>query len=94
MGKSGSGGSEDTAAGLDEVELEAGDDDVGGAGYLKPPAGFGLWGLNILRGSTVGLSQSSEAGPGLLMKSSSSGTSRDRDAILMVAIRVKTDGLP
>ena len=58
------------------------EDEVGGAGYWKRlPVGLGLAGLNILRGSTVGLSPSLE-GPGLLMKSSSSGTSRDRVAIL------------
>ena len=62
-------------------EVEA---DVGGAGYLKRPevlsdaAGSGLCGLNILRGSTVGLSAST----GLLIKSSSSGTSRDLVAML------------
>jgi len=84
IGKSGSGGREAAAAGFDEAELEAADEDVGGVGYLKRSEGFGLCGLNILKGSTVGLSQSSEVGPGLLMKSSSSGTSRDRVAILTV----------
>ena len=74
MGKDGSGGS------LEEEEEDA--DEVGGIGYLKrlPASGLGLAGLNILRGSIVGLSQSS-VGAGLLMKSSSSGTSRDRFAI-------------
>jgi len=80
MGKDGNGGS-DATAGLEEDEDEAADDE-GGAGYLKreslPASGFGLRGLKILRGSTVGLSHSSAEGPGLLIKSSSSGTSRDR----------------
>jgi hypothetical protein len=73
-------------AGLDaEDEADpAGEDDDGGAGYrgrfeVLSPAG--LCGLNILRGSTVGLSQSS-AGRGRLMKSSSSGTSRDREPMV------------
>ena len=74
-------------AGLDAGEEAdpAGEDDDGGAGYLGrfevlSPAG--LSGLNILSGSTVGLSQSS-AGRGRLMKSSSSGTSRDREPMVV-----------
>jgi hypothetical protein len=62
------------AAGAGEDE-----DEDGGAGYLGLFAG--LWGLNILSGSTVGLSQLS-SGRGRLMKSSSSGTSRDREPIV------------
>lgn len=46
--------------------------------------GLGLAGLKILNGSTVGLSQPS-AGAGLLIKSSSSGTSRDLVAIVSCA---------
>jgi hypothetical protein len=65
------------------------DDEVGGAGYWKRLwVGLGLAGLKILRGSTVGLSQSS-AGPGLLMKSSSSGMSRDRVAIFAVGLAMR-----
>ena len=45
--------------------------DPGGGGYLKRSEGLGLWGLNILKGSTVGLSPSSVR-EGLLRKSSSS----------------------
>jgi hypothetical protein len=73
-------------AGLEagEEDAPAGDDEEGGAGYLGrleflSPAG--LCGLNILSGSTVGLSQSS-AGRGRLMKSSSSGTSRDLEPMV------------
>lgn len=67
--------------------LDVADDDdpaEGGVGYLyrfEALSPAGLCGLNILRGSTVGLSQSS-AGAGRLMKSSSSGTSREREAML------------
>ncbi len=65
----------------------AGDDEVGGKGNLEGRIEFlspgGLCGLNILSGSTVGLSQSS-AGLGRLIKSSSSGTSRDREPMAAV----------
>lgn len=73
----------------DEVE-PAGEDEDGGAGYLglfEFLSPGGLWGLNILSGSTVGLSQSS-AGRGRLIKSSSSGTSRDREPMVVVVIAV------
>jgi hypothetical protein len=63
----------------------AGEDEDGGAGYLGRfetlSLPTGLCGLNILNGSTVGLSQSS-AGRGRLIKSSSSGTSRDREPMV------------
>lgn len=55
----------------EEEDDEGVAEDEPGGGYLKRSAGFGLCGLNILRGSTVGLSQSS-VGAGLLRKSSSS----------------------
>lgn len=70
----------------DEVE-PAGEDEVGGAGYLgrfEFLSPGGLSGLNILSGSTVGLSQSS-AGRGRLIKSSSSGTSRDREPMVVLS---------
>jgi hypothetical protein len=62
--------------------LEAEDDEDDGGGYLgrfEALSPEGLCGLNILKGSTVGLSHSS--GAGRLMKSSSSGTSRDPEAM-------------
>lgn len=63
----------------------AGEDEDGGAGYLGRfetlSLPMGLCGLNILSGPTVGLSQSS-AGRGRLIKSSSSGTSRDREPMV------------
>jgi hypothetical protein len=81
-GKDGSGG-RDAMAGLDAAG-EDDEDDEGGAGHLGLLEG-GLSGLNILSGSTVGLSQPSASGRGLLIKSSSSGTSRDRDPMVRAA---------
>ena len=78
-GKDGSGG-RDAMAGLGAAD----EDDEGGAGHLGLLEG-GLSGLNILSGSTVGLSQFSASGRGLLIKSSSSGTSRDRDPMVTAA---------
>lgn len=70
----------------DDPAAAAVEDEDGGAGYrgrVEALSPGGLCGLNILSGSTVGLSQSSAAGAGRLKKSSSSGTSRDREAMLI-----------